>query len=151
MIVWNDSFKVGLPAVDCDHLVLFSLLNQIDINIDSTNRTACLADVLGAVLKYVEFHFTHEEQMMYETLYPKRNEHCDRHRLFTLKINHFHHDVLFATDQINEARKLRQWILDWFQTHILTSDQEFATWLTQDHESLSPMSDTSFPVMAENI
>ena len=130
MIIWDNEFKVGLPAIDSEHLILFSLLNQIDLNIEEENGAECLDDVIGAVLKYVDFHFNHEEQLMFDTLYPKWDEHCRQHRAFSEKIHDMRHDAMFEKNGTVASGQLRKYILDWFIGHILSVDQEFSLWLT---------------------
>ena len=139
MIIWGNDFKIGIPDIDSEHLILFSLLNQIDINIEQKDGADCLDDVIGAVQKYIGFHFSQEEQMMYDTLYPKWDEHCHQHRAFSEKIQQIHRNTMFEKNGVEAYVQLRKYIQEWFISHILTVDREFALWLstrTSTHDNL---------------
>jgi hemerythrin len=124
MLAWEEGYKIGYPEMDAEHLILFALLNQLDININDDMAAACVSDILAALSSYIDFHFRNEEEVMRKANYPGIEGHIATHRRFVTEI-----DVLaqasIQCDPQKCALKIRSFVLDWLLNHILESDAEY--------------------------
>lgn len=129
MFEWDNDYKVGLSEVDGEHLVLFSLLNQLEININSDKAEECIEDVLSALLSYVGFHFENERRLMERTAYPHLDAHLREHSAFVDEVQRL---KLERVPGLHGALQLRQFVLDWLLAHILGSDAAYARFALGD-------------------
>ena len=127
MFEWEEDYKIGLPAMDAEHLVLFALINQIEINVNGEKADECLRDVLGALLSYVTFHFANEQELMAAHGYPGLADHIRQHEEFSRTV----HELAKAGAEggLEAALKLRGVVLNWLINHILRADVDYATFI----------------------
>lgn len=125
MLVWSDDYRIGMKELDAQHLILFSIINQIDINIESGRSADLVEDVLGALAAYIEYHFRFEEQLMREHGYPDADLHAAQHAGLWEKMRKVA-AAAATTDRLQEAVKIRKFAIDWLVDHILQDDLAFA-------------------------
>lgn len=130
MLIWEEGYKIGHAEMDSEHLILFSILNQLDVNINNDKADDCIADVLGALGSYIRYHFTHEETVMRDAGYPRLEEHAAMHRAFVDEIEGLRAE-LGGDDQLRAALKLRAFVLDWLLDHIMTVDADYARFVAE--------------------
>jgi hemerythrin-like metal-binding protein len=123
MFEWDNDYKIGIADMDGEHLVLFSLLNQLEVNINSEKADECVQDVLSALLSYVGFHFENERRLMEKAGYPGLEAHLVEHENFVAKVRDMQAG---AAPSLTRALQLRQFVLDWLLAHILGSDAAYA-------------------------
>lgn len=123
MFEWDNDYKIGISEIDGEHLVLFSLLNQLEVNINSEKAEECVEDVLSALLSYVGFHFENERQLMEKAGYPALDAHLAEHVRFVEKVHELQAE---GAPGLARALHLRQFVLDWLLAHILGSDAAYA-------------------------
>jgi len=123
MIEWRKEYRLGIPEIDAEHLVLFGLLNQIEINANAEKEQDCIVDILNALLAYAKFHFGHEEAFMAAVAYHDLPVHRASHVQFI-------ESVLAMKDQggsdVITAKKLGSFIYQWLIEEIFGSDARFA-------------------------
>lgn len=129
MFEWDADYRTGIEAIDGEHLVLFSLINQIEINVNNGKGGECVNDVVSALLSYVQFHFQNERGLMEQAGYPRLAEHLREHDLFVERVM----AIGAKPDQLARALHLRQFILDWLLAHIMGSDAAFAQFMEVGH------------------
>lgn len=127
MFEWEEGYKIGLPEMDAEHLVLFSLINQIEINVNGEKADDCLMDVLGALISYVSFHFSHEQELMASHGYPGLVEHIRQHEAFTKTVTEMAETS--RDGGLPAALKLRSVVLNWLINHILREDVDYASYI----------------------
>ncbi|HVI50050.1 MAG TPA: hemerythrin family protein [Candidatus Sulfotelmatobacter sp.] len=127
MFEWEEDYKIGLPEMDAEHLVLFALINQIEINVNGEKADDCLRDVLGALLSYVTFHFSHEQEVMAAHGYPGLADHIRQHEEFSKTVHAMAEDD--AEGGLEAALKLRGVVLNWLINHILRADADYAAYI----------------------
>ena len=122
LVEWDDSFAVGNFAIDTQHQMFISLINRIALHLERDADKGLLEDLLRELLKYAEFHFISEENMMKVCGYDgteHKKEHQNllaglRNRLFSLQHENIDYDQLFA------------FLLSWFKKHTSQMDRELA-------------------------
>lgn len=136
MLVWEQTYKTGVPAMDAEHLILFSLLNQIDINIEK-NEVGCLNDVLGALETYIDYHFAHEEELLLAKGFPDLPRHAEVHRKFLAEVRALRDRVAEDDVLIAAAMRIRFLVMGWLIDHILEDDVAYAAHLARQEVSAS--------------
>jgi len=125
MLVWDKSYKIGQEEMDGEHLILFALLNQLNININDDRAGECVGDVLNALGSYIDYHFAHEEALMRSCGYPGLDAHAAKHQEFVQELSLLREKAKGA-DALQAALKVRAFVLDWLLGHILETDVDYA-------------------------
>lgn len=60
-VIWDDSYLVGVPAIDEQHKSLFDLYNRLLIAHTSGDAT-CVSPAFEAMASYLDVHFSTEEK-----------------------------------------------------------------------------------------
>lgn len=128
MLVWEEGYKIGQEDMDAEHLILFALLNQLNINIQQDMAGACVADVLHALESYIDYHFAHEEALMKSWDYPGLDEHSGKHHEFMNEVGRLRREAETG-DPLQAGLKVRAFVLDWLLSHILETDVEYARFI----------------------
>lgn len=128
MLIWEDAYKIGHEEMDAQHLILFALLNQLDININNDRADDCLVDVVNALGDYIDYHFAHEEALMNSWDYPGLAAHSARHREFINHVSRLRLQVA-GPDTLKAALTVRGFVLDWLLSHILETDVDYAAFI----------------------
>lgn len=136
MLVWEDGYKTGIEEMDAEHLVLFALLNQLDVNINDDSAGECLGDVLNALGAYIEYHFAHEEALLKAWNYPGLTAHSALHHQFTQEVAHLRGQALEG-GALPAALKVRAFVMDWLLGHILEKDVAYASFIAEKSAELA--------------
>lgn len=76
---WNDIYTSGDLTVDTQHMVLFEILNKIQIAISSENGKIESAGLVDFLQRYAIEHFECEERLMTAKKYPGLSQHPAAH------------------------------------------------------------------------
>ncbi|MBT4935103.1 MAG: bacteriohemerythrin [Rhodospirillaceae bacterium] len=120
VLIWTDSMRVGVDAIDKDHQVLISLLNKVRSN---TVKADEIDMVVEELINYTQYHFKREEAVMKSCLYPAFEQHQNIHLSIAAKVkdlaaqwrNDHDHDPTIL-------KHLHKFLRDWFFDHILSED-----------------------------
>ncbi|MDJ0610300.1 MAG: bacteriohemerythrin [Kiloniellales bacterium] len=83
---WTPGMSVGVPELDDDHKVLIRVINQLAENAESDGRPAVVRQCLYALMRYAEYHFGREEEVMNACGFPELSTHREEHQRFITKI-----------------------------------------------------------------
>jgi hemerythrin len=128
MLVWEQAYKIGNEEMDAEHLILFSILNQLSTNINADQADECIGDVLGALGSYIDYHFAHEEALMKAWGYPGLDEHAAKHHDFMAEVSRLRHEAETA-NTLEAALRVRSFVLEWLLGHILETDANYARFI----------------------
>lgn len=131
MLAWTEEYKVGMAELDSQHLMLFGIINQIDINIRAEKAGDLLDDVLGALESYVRYHFASEEVVMQRHGYPGLEGHHRSHMAVSRSLAELSVKALEGADKLAGALKVRKFVIDWLVDHILEEDAAFVTFVEE--------------------
>ena len=103
---WTIAMSVGLPELDDDHKTLVRVINQLAENAGQEGRSGALRQCIFALMRYAEFHFAREEQVMKACGFPELPEHKLEHADFTKQIQslaeRFEADAEAVAGEVNE-------------------------------------------------
>lgn len=127
-ISWNESFSVGEKTLDKHHQHLANLINQLS-NYESDNlHSEQLVEILSALVKYAEYHFQHEEDLMAEVAYDGLDSHRQEHAHFCEVIAEICYG---ATLGVISAKELFNYLTRWWRNHILLEDMKYKPYLDE--------------------
>ena len=122
--IWGKEFKTGIPEMDCEHVMLLSIYNQLCSVIDNEKEHEALDDIMNALVTYIKVHFQHEEEMLEKVGYFALAEHRKAHKALTTSLDNIY-DAYCETGDFSVARNLRSLVLSWLAGHILKDDKAY--------------------------
>jgi hemerythrin len=125
VLTWGDEYRIGHDDMDGEHIILFALLNQLEINIGANQAAACVADLLRALLSYISFHFAHEEALMATYGYPELAQHHRAHEALIAETTRLGQRAATG-DAAVVALEIRTFVRDWLLRHIREEDLRYA-------------------------
>jgi len=126
LIKWSDSYSVGYPEIDNQHIKLVNLINKLYDAFSEGKVSSVIEPILNEMIEYTDYHFKNEEKLFEKYQYPEKEEHKKIHGEFIKKAysflaSHKNGDVLFTYDLMNFLR-------DWLVSHIQDSDREYTNY-----------------------
>lgn len=124
-MVWTPECRMGYDEIDSQHRLLFAISNEILEIGNPKSQEAEIKYLLTHLRDYVEKHFTYEENLMKEKLFPRLNEHKEKHQKIVSEIN----NSLINSSSMSQVKEKLETLLDaWVQSHILIEDRKFSDW-----------------------
>jgi hemerythrin len=121
-LFWNDSFAIGVPAIDAQHRELFARVASFETALDQGDALATTR-TFGFLREYALVHFAQEERLMREARYPHAEEHREKHAQFVERLGALvrEHEAAGATAFL--GLRARNWITVWLLDHVAGEDQ----------------------------
>lgn len=124
---WSSELSLNNEDIDAQHQKLFALTNELIDQSDAHAHSEIVNETLYELLKYIDVHFTDEEELLEKINYPKLDEHKKLHRGFTKKIAMFCHDVVKGKAKITE--NLLEYLIAWILQHTGIDDQDYKNYV----------------------
>jgi hemerythrin-like metal-binding protein len=131
---WDDSFAIGIEAIDNQHKKIFEHLLAIEKSVAKRDPWHILRFFLAQMSEYMQFHLAVEEALLEIVGYPDRGSHCDSHARLVDQIASLEEKL----KQNATGENLVGFFEDWFVRHVLSNDREYAAYVK-----------TEFPALAE--
>lgn len=128
-IEWRNEYSVGIASIDIQHRQLVELIGEIQDAVAAGNTSDIVMKYFDALVEYAAIHFATEEDLFTEHAYPDRIAHAAEHDLFVLKLNSFMVKLVAGRESVCE--EMLAYLLLWFTSHILTTDQAYAPFLRE--------------------
>lgn len=125
-IEWRDEYRIDGGTIDDEHRTLLDMANRAFDLLDPHTELTKLIDLVQALVRYIDTHFSHEEALMMEANYPDLVTHMQRHRKISQQLTAA---VRGQKDIEKFAQYLQHIMLDWVVQHILTEDLKFGRFL----------------------
>jgi hemerythrin len=128
-IRWEGKYEVGHQRIDFEHRIFLDLINNYRDKLEQGAGKESLLRILREIVKYAEFHFLSEENIMAEWRYPELEPHAELHR----------HLLAEVSEKISGLNKLSMdgiepimfysFLVDWFIHHTIEVDKQLADYL----------------------
>lgn len=125
MLIWKDSYSIGMDLIDAQHKHLFEIGNQAyallknGLKIDKYDEIVLIIEDLS---NYTKYHFRCEEEYMIEINYPGYENQKKEHNDFIEKIDSIQlHNI--DENQQKYIEELLDFIFNWVLEHILKEDK----------------------------
>jgi len=125
MLIWKDSYSIGMDLIDTQHKHLFEIGNQAyallknGLKFDKYDDIVLIIEDLS---NYTKYHFKCEEEYMLEINYSGYEDQKKEHTNFIEKIDGIQlHNI--DNNQQKHIEDLLQFIFNWILEHILEKDK----------------------------
>lgn len=123
LIEFTDEFKTGLTTIDMEHSKLIDYMNEIIKAKDLGDNGRLLIEInLDELIKYTNFHFKNEEDLMLKLNDKNYPAHKKAHENLQAKVIRFKERFDANEDIIEE---LGPFLRDWLLKHILGTDKQY--------------------------
>ncbi len=134
-LVWDESFEIGVQEIDTQHKEFIKLLRRIKLGFEKEVPLKMQLRILEELIKYAEYHFCSEENIMLITRYPdvraQQTEHAKLLGSLTRKVETYKRSP--ATGE-----QLAEFLYNWFVTHTQVEDRKFADHLGATRAAAAP-------------
>jgi len=134
LVVWKDSFSVGVKKIDDQHRALIRITNSLYMDsFDRTKTKEAFVKALKGLFNYTKAHFKTEEDMFEKTNYPEITEHKKQHYELLLGVV----DKAKRLDSGNQSqcRGLIKFLVDWILNHVAIHDRAFGDFCSELQKS----------------
>ncbi len=134
-MLWKDSYKLGVEAVDRQHEELFKRLHKflqvVRGDADKATRQEEIEKTLTFMGEYVVTHFDSEEAIQKKYNYPKRKEHHQIHEEFKTEVGEFAEEFSKNPNDDDLLQEFSGRLLTWLISHVTGEDQKLADYITK--------------------
>jgi hemerythrin-like metal-binding protein len=130
LVEWSDEFSVGVEEIDNEHKTLLKLLNGLHRAVEAGGGQEALGKVLEGLIRYVSYHFSHEEEMFVRTKYPGYIRHRQQHQALTTTVAEIYTEFQSGADA-TLPKQVLEFLKNWLYDHILESDRAFGNYFNR--------------------
>ncbi len=126
-IVWNSRYNIGIRSVDLQHQDLVEMINELEALHLAKNYGAALVQLMLRLNQYVIFHFSHEEDLMTQSLVQPefKKQHLAEHNVFCEQLGAQAAEVRKGNEHA-AIGALHAYLQSWLLEHIQQTDVEMA-------------------------
>lgn len=128
-IEWDESFSVGVKAMDDQHKKLIDLINQLHDAMKAGQGSKEAPVILKSLVDYTHYHFEAEEKMLEKGVYPGLLNQQKMHKVFVEQIEQYQADL--ATKSLTMGVKLSEFLKSWLMTHISVEDKKYGKFMNE--------------------
>ncbi len=127
-VEWNRKFEVGHERIDFEHKIFLNLIRDAS-KLPQTGATRKRVLMhLNEVKQYAVFHFTSEENIMFDVDYPDIEAHKKEHSMLLAL---FDSRVYEYRAQHIELDEVVAFLFEWFALHTTQVDTRLAAYIAQ--------------------
>jgi len=124
LTLWTDDYEVGVESLDGDHIVIFSLINDVDDAIRSGKNEKVVRQILKVLIYHAVAHFQREEMLMRKHGYPGTEAHTAEHFQIMSELQGLLADQE-NTPAANVSGKVVDVLTTWVNVHVPNSDMQY--------------------------
>ena len=136
-IKWDESLSIGIELIDEQHKKWIDHIRDVQAAMEDRRGMPQVANTLGFLVDYTQFHFSTEEKYMSQTGYSGLENHRARHEELKSTLDDLVEDFRQegVTEKISEA--IGTFLGNWLRNHIRDVDQAFAAFLKEKRIQLT--------------
>ena len=119
---WSEDCSVHIPQLDAQHRQIIELLGELSRCAASAKANKLVPAALEKIHRYAQFHLQREELLLRVRGYPGYEEHKAEHDAYRERIA----ALKAMSDRRDIAVRITNFLTEWWNYHILTSDQQYA-------------------------
>ena len=128
MIIWEKSHSVGEEEIDEQHRDFVKLINRLQIMHDRGTPRDLTLRILLEVVKYTEYHFTSEENLMIIAKCPLLERQQKEHRALLEALNE-KYKAFEAGDET--IKPIIDFLVGWFLSHSSDLDRRAGQFISE--------------------
>jgi hemerythrin len=121
LIHWDDKYLVGVEEIDRQHKEFMKLINRLQIVQKGGKGEPMAKRLLLELVKYADYHFVSEENLMLIIHYP---EHEEQHREHDKLMKELDRRIVHYGRKAETLEELLEYLHRWFATHTTEEDRK---------------------------
>ncbi|MFW6222497.1 MAG: bacteriohemerythrin [Bacteroidota bacterium] len=123
---WNNKYLTHIEEIDYQHKYFLGLIRRFQQKINDSMSDYIIERHLNEIVKYAQFHFFSEENLMMLINYPDVKHHQELHNEIIERLA-----TRVNTWKSNEQslEKILPFMIDWFFTHTVEEDKKIADFM----------------------
>ncbi|MCU7795614.1 MAG: hemerythrin domain-containing protein [Candidatus Thiodiazotropha sp. (ex Myrtea spinifera)] len=126
-VAWNKKFEVGHERIDFEHKIFLNLIREASLLPEMGTSRERVMRHLDEVKKYALFHFTSEENIMFDVAYPDFKKHRQEHAMLLALLDERSHQY---KDGDIDLDGVVVFLFEWFALHTTQVDTRLAKYIT---------------------
>jgi len=122
-VTWQKWFEVGHETIDLEHRTFFTLVKKLEQQVAQGAPHDALQRTVSELLKYADFHFTSEENVMLEYGFEGMDAHRAAHRRLLFKLRE---DATSFQWGESSGSELVAFLYRWLVQHTIEEDAALA-------------------------
>jgi hemerythrin len=131
VIIWDDSFSVGIHKIDNQHQHLFHLLNEFYNNCVSKSLHEEQTELFDELIHYAIYHFAEEEYWMEKSSFDGFDMHKKEHEKFSMRVVALCKEYYGGNKHI--LLETSSFLNNWIKNHILEVDAKFGKYIASNY------------------
>jgi hemerythrin len=127
-IIWDERYSIGVEEIDRQHMEFIKLLRRFNIGIQNGIPITVQTRILQELVKYADYHFTSEQNIMVFTRYPHLITQQSEH---TKLLNSLERRVDLYKRAPMHGEELSDFLYEWFVSHTQIEDRKIAEYIAQ--------------------
>jgi len=127
-LIWTDAFSVGVEEIDRQHQEFVRLIGRLQTMQELKSPHGVILRILRELLKYADFHFESEENLMVLVKYPELDQHREEHKHLLKTAEAM--TAAFASGK-EPVESVLDFLADWFALHTQSSDKAAGRFINQ--------------------
>lgn len=119
---WKKSYNTGNEEIDFQHQYFLKLIHRIAELFQSQLSDYILSRHINEILKYAEFHFQSEENIMQLADYPDTDDHAELHKDLLDEIGTV---LYYYRNGKRPVENVIEKLYNWFLNHTIYEDSKF--------------------------
>jgi len=126
---WNETMKVHVVKIDEQHRNLISIIKSLHDTLESDKAGDAEKEILVELIRYTDYHFSMEKELMEKHNYPQIHDHLALHKEFTDKLKEF--CTKHQGGNSGLSRDMLAFLVRWLINHIMNVDKKLGGFLNQ--------------------
>jgi len=123
---WKNVYEVGNFDIDAEHKIFLHIIQKINNAYVQKASVSYLEALVAELIKYADFHFCSEENLMQAVNYPDLKYHREVHKKLMLKLKDVVNTVVYRYIDFNT---LIGFLYQWFVDHTTEEDKKLAVYI----------------------
>jgi len=129
LLKWTKKYSVGVKILDEQHAEFVKCLNQLHAAMMKGDAQSVAREIEPQMMNLTINHFSTEERLMDETIFPGLAEHRAEHLVLAAKVEEF--VARYKQGDQSMYPELLRFVGNWLHNHTLTVDKQYTKWLNE--------------------
>jgi len=129
IIVWDNSWSIGIDEIDEDHKKLVNLIQKLFGALISAQGADYVKTVFFELIDYTRYHFEREEEIFKKYNYSELEHHKQLHQNLIQQVLDISKELLSEGETEKVSDDFFEFLKHWLVDHILEEDLKFKDFL----------------------
>ncbi|MBB6480538.1 bacteriohemerythrin [Spirochaeta isovalerica] len=131
-IDWSDLLSVGIDKMDSEHKELFVRINSLLKALISRSGDYNIAELVGFINEYIDFHFRDEEKMLESVNFPHLDAHKKLHKIYEDEFDQIEKKLRSGAFDASLLIEIQDKVVNWLLDHIAKVDKKYGEYIAEN-------------------